>query len=75
MSVAVLLERLIDKKYYTDKKAIENKLNIFYAMSKITDEEYSNLIFKLEEVYFVEITETEEVVENVNNTEESEVQE
>lgn len=61
-----LLENLIAKKYYTNKEEIENKLNVFYAMSKITDEEYSNLTLKVEEVYtVVEDTEvTEEVAES-----------
>ena len=61
-----LLENLIAKKYYTNKEEIENKLNVFYAMNKITDEEYSNLTLKVEEVYaVVEDTEvTEEVAES-----------
>lgn len=58
-----LLENLIAKKYYTNKEEIENKLNVFYAMNKITDEEYSNLTLKVEEVYAVvedtEVTESE----------------
>lgn len=66
MNIATLLEKLIVKKYYASKGDIENKLNVFYAMSKITDEEYSNLTLKVEEVYaVVEDTEvTEEVLES-----------
>ncbi len=66
MNIATLLERLISKKFYADKETIQNKLNVFYAMSKITDEEYSNLTLKVEEVYaVVEDTEvTEEVTES-----------
>ena len=66
MSIATLLEKLITKKYYANKEDIENKLNVFYAMSKITDEEYSNLTLKVEEVYaVVEDTEvTEETTES-----------
>lgn len=66
MNIATLLEKLIVKKYYANKEDIENKLNVFYAMSKITDEEYSNLTLKVEEVYtVVEDTEvTEEVAES-----------
>lgn len=66
MNIATLLEKLITKKYYVNKEDIENKLNVFYAMSKITDEEYSNLTLKVEEVYaVVEDTEvTEEVLES-----------
>ena len=37
-----------------------NKLNVFYAMNKITDEEYSNLTLKVEEVYTVKETTEEE---------------
>jgi len=66
MNIATLLEKLIVKKYYANKEDIENKLNVFYAMSKISDEEYSNLTLKVEEVYaVVEDTEvTEEVAES-----------
>lgn len=49
-----LLEKLITKKYYENKEEIENKLNVFYAMSKITDEEYSNLTLKADETYTLE---------------------
>lgn len=66
MNIATLLERLISKKFYADKETIQNKLNVFYAMSKITDEEFSDLTLKAEAVYTV----VEEVVENVDNTEE-----
>lgn len=55
-----LLENLIGKKYYENKEVIENKLNVFYAMSKIEDEEYSNLMLKVEEAYAV-VEEMEEV--------------
>ena len=66
MNIATLLEKLITKKYYSNKENIENKLNVFYAMNKITDEEYSNLTLKVEEVYaVVEDTEaTEEAAES-----------
>lgn len=66
MNIATLLEKLIVKKYYANKEDIENKLNVFYAMSKITDEEYSNLILKVEEVYAV-VEDTEEIEEVVGN--------
>jgi hypothetical protein len=62
MNIATLLEKLIVKKYYANKEDIENKLNVFYAMSKISDEEYSNLTLKVEEVYAV-VEDTEEVEE------------
>lgn len=67
MNIATLLEKLIVKKYYANKEDIENKLNVFYAMSKISDEEYSNLILKVEEVYTVEEQPAEEVEETVES--------
>lgn len=62
--ITELLKRLITKKYYKEKTDIENKLNVFYAMSKITDEEYSNLILLVEDTYVDLEDSTEEVVEN-----------
>lgn len=65
--LATLLEKLIVKKYYANKEDIENKLNVFYAMNKITDEEYSNLTLKVEEVYAVVEQPAEEVEETVES--------
>ena len=67
MNIATLLEKLIVKKYYANKENIENKLNVFYAMNKITDEEYSNLTLKVEEVYAVVEQPAEEVEETVES--------
>lgn len=61
MKISELLQKLIDKKFYKDKSDIENKLNVFYAMSKITDEEYSDLTLRVEDTYKVE--EITEIVE------------
>ncbi len=60
--IVELLKKLITKKYYKEKADIENKLNVFYAMSKITDEEYSELTLQVEDTYV-------EVVEEVEQTE------
>ena len=74
-----LLNNLIEKKYYSEKLGIQNKLDVFYAMSKITDEEYTTLTLKVEEMYNVvedtETVENQEVTENTEETSESEVQE
>ena len=61
--IVELLKKLIVKKYYKEKEDIENKLNVFYAMSKISDEEYSELTLLVEDTY-IEVEETEEVIEN-----------
>lgn len=63
MRISELLLKLIEKKYYEKKEQIENKLNIFYAMNMITDEEYSDLTLKVEELYAEEDTKAEEVIE------------
>lgn len=69
--IVELLEKLINKKYYEDKEIIENKLNVFYAMNKITDEEYSSLTLKAEEAYAVveKVEEDTTTEENVQATE------
>lgn len=54
--IVELLKKLIVKKYYKEKSDIENKLNVFYAMNKISDEEYSELTLLAEDTY----VETEE---------------
>lgn len=53
MNITTLLENLITKKYYKNKAEIQNKLDVFYAMSKISDEEYTALTLKVEDVYKV----------------------
>lgn len=60
--IVELLKKLITKKYYKEKADIENKLNVFYAMSKISDEEYSELTLLVEDTY-VEIEENEKNIE------------
>lgn len=62
MQIAKLLENLINKKFYEKKEEIQNKLDVFYAMSKITDEEYTTLTLKVEEVYAIPALEVEEIV-------------
>lgn len=52
--IVELLKKLILKKYYKEKTDVENKLNVFYAMNKISDEEYSELTLLLEDTYVVE---------------------
>ena len=77
MKISTLLDNLIIKKYYENKTDIQNKLDVFYAMSKITDEEYTTLTLKVEEMYNVvedtETVENQEVTENTVETSESEV--
>ncbi|MEI3436468.1 MAG: hypothetical protein V8S10_09270 [Clostridia bacterium] len=60
--IVELLKKLITKKYYKEKADIENKLNVFYAMNKISDEEYSELTLLVEDTY-VEVEENEKNIE------------
>lgn len=59
MDISTLLESLITKKYYENKEEIQDKLDVFYAMSKISDEEYTTLTLEVEDVYKV-VEETKE---------------
>ncbi len=59
--IVELLKRLITKKYYKEKTDIENKLNVFYAMSKISDEEFAELTLLVEDTY-IEVEENTEIV-------------
>lgn len=68
-----LLNNLIEKKFYEEKEEIQNKLDVFYAMNKINDEEYTSLTLKVEEKYKVEeIVEETETEEKTTDTVESE---
>lgn len=78
MRISDLLLKLIEKKYYAEKEQIENKLNIFYAMNKISDEEYSSLVLKVEEVYveaIENIEETDNITEETTASTEEKVEE
>ena len=72
MGVAELLKNLITKKYYEEKEIIVNKLNFFFALNKITEENYSELMLQIEDTYrVIEVTEETENTESVqeDNTE------
>lgn len=73
MRIYDLLQNLISKKFYTEE-AIKNKLNVFYAMNVLNDEEYSNLMLKVQEVYVV-IEEVQEELATEENIEATEVAE
>lgn len=46
-----LLKKLIENKYYEEKEEITRKLDVFYAMSKITEEQFSELTLLVESKY------------------------
>lgn len=46
-----VLGNLIKKKFYENREDIEMKVDVFYAMSKLTEEEYADLTMQINEVY------------------------
>ena len=44
------LKRAITRKNYTSKEEMAEKLALLYSANKITDEQYIDLVFLLEEV-------------------------
>ena len=68
--IVELLKKLIAKKYYKEKADIENKLNVFYAMSKISDEEFAELTLLVEDTYIEVDNTTEENIEIATKEEE-----
>ncbi len=64
------LKNLILKKYYKGKEDIENKLNIFFAMNKIDEEEYIELTMLVEDTYIEVDNITEENTETATKEEE-----
>lgn len=74
MEIIELLQKMIDKKYYSDKQEIQSKLNTFYAMSVISDEDYSDLTLKVNEIYATKKQQTEGKIttKKLNNSKESE---
>ena len=64
-----LLNNLIEKKFYEEKEEIQNKLDVFYAMSKINDEEYTSLTLKVEDMYREEYTEETPINEPIESEE------
>lgn len=60
MIIIKLIEKLIEKKFY-EKNEIQNKINVFYAMNVINEEEFANLTLKVEETYRVIEENIEEV--------------
>lgn len=46
-----IMENLINKKYYKTREEVDKKLNVFFAFSVITEEEYTKLMQLSEEKY------------------------
>lgn len=70
--ITTLLNKLIDKKYYENKQDIIDKCSVFFAMNVINETDYSNMMLKIEEVYFAEEVTDDVVEEPVDETEDTE---
>ena len=67
MLIVELLNKLIEKKFYSKEK-IQNKINVFYAMNIIDEEQFAELTLKVETEY---VEETEEKNNNEEDVEEN----
>lgn len=46
-----MMKKLIEKKFYKAADEAQNKLDVFFACSRLTDDEYSELTMLIEETY------------------------
>ena len=56
------MKKLIEKKYYSTAEDALAKLDVFYMAGRITDDEYTDLVMLVEEVYATDEVETTEEV-------------
>lgn len=49
--MAIVMENLINNKYYKTKEEIQKKLGVFFAFNAITEENYTRLMALTEEKY------------------------
>lgn len=67
--ITTLLNKLIEKKYYENKQDIIDKCSVFFAMNVINETDYSNMMLKIEEVYYVPEVADDVVEEPINDEE------
>ncbi len=53
--IVKLMENLINKKFYKTKDEAVAKLDVYFAMNRISEEEYATLALLAEEVYAQEV--------------------
>lgn len=46
-----IMTKLINKRFYKTKEEAQQKCDVFYAVGRITDEEYTDLCALIESVY------------------------
>lgn len=52
-----IMTKLINKQFYNTREEAQQKCDVFYAVGRITDEQYSDLCSLIDQVYPVETTE------------------
>lgn len=57
------MKTLITRKFYKGAEAAQKKLDVFYAVNRLTDEEYQDLTALVVEVYGVNAEPAEDVSE------------
>lgn len=45
------MKKLINKKFYKTADVAQNKLDVFYACNRLTDDEYTELTLLVTEIY------------------------
>lgn len=53
--IVKLMTNLIEKKFYNTKDEAVAKLDVYFAMNRISEEEYATLALLAEEVYAQEV--------------------
>ncbi len=53
--IVKLMENLINKKFYDTKDEAVAKLDVYFAMNRISEEEYATLALLAEETYAQEV--------------------
>ena len=53
--IVKLMENLINKKFYKTKDEAVAKLDVYFALNRISEEEYATLALLAEEVYAQEV--------------------
>lgn len=46
-----IMKKLINKRFYATKEEAQQKCDVFYAVGRITDEQYTELTALIESVY------------------------
>ena len=49
--IVSLMTKLINKKYYKNVEDVQEKLDVYFAVNRLTEEEYAELILLANEVY------------------------